>query len=83
MNKDTVFRKTDKDGNSALHLAASFSEYRPRLSPSPAPQMQWEIKWYEVCQLYYILPLFRRKGFVFVLGGLVEKVFAWVFLNEK
>ncbi|KAH6796587.1 hypothetical protein C2S52_021141 [Perilla frutescens var. hirtella] len=45
--KETIFRKTDKDGNSALHLAARLGEYRPWLIPGAALQMQWEIKWYE------------------------------------
>lgn len=48
MMKDTVFRNTDKDGNSALHLAARLGEYRPWLIPGAALQMQWEIKWYQV-----------------------------------
>ncbi|KAL1559668.1 hypothetical protein AAHA92_09984 [Salvia divinorum] len=45
--KDTIFRKTDENGNSALHLAARFGEYKPWLIPGDALQMQWEIKWYE------------------------------------
>ncbi|KAM7501384.1 hypothetical protein LguiB_000288 [Lonicera macranthoides] len=45
--KDTVFGKVDKDGNSALHLAATLGTYRPWLIPGAALQMQWEIKWYE------------------------------------
>lgn len=47
--KETIFRKTDKDGNSALHLAAMMGSHRPWLIPGSALQMQWEIKWYEVC----------------------------------
>ncbi|KAK3187865.1 hypothetical protein Dsin_027426 [Dipteronia sinensis] len=43
---DSVFRQLDKQGNSALHLAAKFGEYRPWLIPGAALQMQWEIKWY-------------------------------------
>ncbi|CAI9107769.1 OLC1v1007207C2 [Oldenlandia corymbosa var. corymbosa] len=46
--KDSIFRKIDKDGNSALHLAAKLGEHRPWLIPGAALQMQWEIKWYEV-----------------------------------
>ncbi|KAI3460905.1 hypothetical protein Pfo_017568 [Paulownia fortunei] len=45
--RETVFRKTDKDGNSALHLAAMLGDHRPWLIPGAALQMQWEIKWYE------------------------------------
>ncbi|KAG7945543.1 hypothetical protein I3843_15G157400 [Carya illinoinensis] len=44
---DSVFRKVDKDGNSALHLAAKLGDYKPWLIPGAALQMQWEIKWYE------------------------------------
>ncbi|KAI9194543.1 hypothetical protein LWI28_006980 [Acer negundo] len=43
---DSVFRQLDNQGNSALHLAATFGEYRPWLIPGAALQMQWEIKWY-------------------------------------
>ena len=46
--KESVFCKVDKDGNSALHLAAKFGDYKPWLIPGAALQMQWEIKWYEV-----------------------------------
>lgn len=46
--KESVFRKVDKDGNSALHLAAKLGDNRPWLIPGAALQMQWEIKWYEV-----------------------------------
>ncbi|KAF3436251.1 hypothetical protein FNV43_RR23343 [Rhamnella rubrinervis] len=45
--KDTVFRKLDKNGNSALHLAAILGGYKPWLIPGAALQMQWEIKWFE------------------------------------
>ncbi|EYU40899.1 hypothetical protein MIMGU_mgv1a020415mg [Erythranthe guttata] len=45
--KETIFRKMDKDGNSALHLAAMLGENKPWLIPGAALQMQWEIKWYE------------------------------------
>ncbi|KAL7172446.1 hypothetical protein ACSBR2_032022 [Camellia fascicularis] len=42
--RDTIFHEVDKDGNSALHLAAKISD-RPWLIPGL--KMQWEIKWYE------------------------------------
>ncbi|KAH7510490.1 hypothetical protein FEM48_ZijujUnG0123300 [Ziziphus jujuba var. spinosa] len=45
--RDSVFWKLDKDGNSALHLAATLGDYKPWLIPGAALQMQWEIKWYE------------------------------------
>ncbi|GMN63898.1 hypothetical protein TIFTF001_032975 [Ficus carica] len=45
--KESVFRHLDKDGNSALHLAAQCKEQRPWLIPGVALQMQWEIKWYK------------------------------------
>ncbi|KAL7126651.1 hypothetical protein ABFS83_14G201700 [Erythranthe nasuta] len=45
--KETIFRKMDKDGNSALHLAAMLGDNKPWLIPGAALQMQWEIKWYE------------------------------------
>ena len=46
--KDSVFGAVDNKGNSALHLAAMFADYRPWLAPGVALQMQWEVKWYEV-----------------------------------
>ncbi|XP_065862828.1 uncharacterized protein [Euphorbia lathyris] len=45
--KESVFRQLDKHGNSALHLAAKLGDYKPRLIPGAALQMQWEIKWYK------------------------------------
>ncbi|KAJ3705612.1 hypothetical protein LUZ61_009317 [Rhynchospora tenuis] len=45
--KDHVFAKVDKDGNSALHLAAKLSHSRPWSIPGAALQMQWESKWYK------------------------------------
>lgn len=53
--KESVFCQVDKDGNSALHLAANLGEYKPWLIPGAALQMQWEIKWYEVTQFKPIL----------------------------
>lgn len=51
-NEEFIFRKTDKDGNNALHLA---SMLRPDLLPShlpgPAFKMQWEVKWYKVVMI--------------------------------
>nr|XP_029124079.1 ankyrin repeat-containing protein ITN1 [Elaeis guineensis] len=45
--QNTVFGAVDKDGNSALHLAARLSSSRPWVIPGAALQMQWEIKWYK------------------------------------
>lgn len=46
--KDGAFRVVDRNGNSALHLAAMLGDHKPWLIPGAALQMQWEIKWYEV-----------------------------------
>ncbi|XP_027338170.1 ankyrin repeat-containing protein ITN1-like [Abrus precatorius] len=44
--KESIFRKVDNEGNSALHLAAKLGDYKPWLIPGEALQMHWEIKWY-------------------------------------
>ncbi|XP_073226179.1 uncharacterized protein [Cicer arietinum] len=46
--KETAFRQVDKDGNSALHLAATYKKFRPWRVPGAAMQMQWEYKWYKL-----------------------------------
>lgn len=51
MLKESVFQQLDNGGNSALHLAAKYGDNRPWLIPGDALQMQWEIKWYKVCNL--------------------------------
>ena len=48
LRKESIFQKLDKNGNSALHLAATLEEQKTGLIPGAALQMQWEIKWYEV-----------------------------------
>ncbi|KAK2996571.1 LOW QUALITY PROTEIN: hypothetical protein RJ639_025506, partial [Escallonia herrerae] len=50
----------DKDGNSALHLAAMLGEYRPWRIPGAALQMQWELKWYEFVKESMPLHFFAR-----------------------
>ncbi|KAI9109953.1 hypothetical protein K1719_018994 [Acacia pycnantha] len=45
--KESLFHQVDKDGNSALHLAATLGDYKPWLIPGEALQMQWEHKWYK------------------------------------
>lgn len=45
--KESVFGRVDKEGNSALHLAATLGNSRPWIIPGAALQMQWEIKWYK------------------------------------
>ncbi|CAJ1962035.1 unnamed protein product [Sphenostylis stenocarpa] len=45
--KETIFGRVDKEGNSALHLAAKLGDYnKPWFIPGEALQMNWEIKWY-------------------------------------
>ncbi|KAI9072828.1 hypothetical protein K1719_045207 [Acacia pycnantha] len=45
--QESLFRHLDKDGNSALHLAATLGDHKPWLISGEALQMQWELKWYE------------------------------------
>ncbi|KAL7084230.1 hypothetical protein ACP275_14G212500 [Erythranthe tilingii] len=58
--KETIFRKMDKDGNSALHLAAMLGDNKPWLIPGAALQMQWEIKWYEFVKNSMPMHFFTR-----------------------
>ncbi|CAI9113249.1 OLC1v1013822C1 [Oldenlandia corymbosa var. corymbosa] len=46
LTRDFLFRKIDKNGNSALHLAGTLGEEGATWL-IPAVQMQWEIKWFE------------------------------------
>ncbi|KAG4384097.1 hypothetical protein GLYMA_13G214100v4 [Glycine max] len=48
MIKETAFRQVDNQGNSALHLAATYRSYKPWRIPGAAMQMQWEYKWYKL-----------------------------------
>ena len=47
----TIFWQVDNQGNSALHLAAKYGDHLPLLFPGAALQVQWEIKWFQVCKL--------------------------------
>ncbi|TXG63710.1 hypothetical protein EZV62_010704 [Acer yangbiense] len=40
--KESVFRKVDHEGNSALHLAARLGDHKPWLIPGAGLQMKWE-----------------------------------------
>lgn len=57
--KESAFRQVDNQGNSALHLAATYRSYKPWRVPGAAMQMQWEYKWYKV----NIYPVFPPKNF--------------------
>ncbi|RWR75631.1 Ankyrin repeat-containing domain-containing protein [Cinnamomum micranthum f. kanehirae] len=46
-HQSIIFQKTDKDGNSAIHLAATTGPNQRWPIPGAALQMQWELKWYE------------------------------------
>ncbi|XP_059625908.1 uncharacterized protein LOC132268979 [Cornus florida] len=60
--RESVFRKVDNDGNSALHLAAKLGDHRPWRIPGAALQMQWEIKWYEFVKESMPLHFFARHN---------------------
>ncbi|GMY16792.1 ankyrin repeat and protein kinase domain-containing protein 1 [Fagus crenata] len=45
--RESVFRRVDHKGNSALHLSAKLGDHKPWLIPGAALQIQWEIKWHE------------------------------------
>ncbi|XP_061342678.1 uncharacterized protein LOC133288872 [Gastrolobium bilobum] len=44
--KESIFKKVDNEGNSALHLAAKYGDLKPWRIPGAALQMHGEIKWY-------------------------------------
>ncbi|GFZ04703.1 hypothetical protein Acr_17g0002750 [Actinidia rufa] len=66
VDNESVFRRVDNDGNSALHLAAKLGNYRPWLVSGAALQMQWEYKWYEFVKNSMPLHFFihrNKKGY--------------------
>ncbi|KAL7200756.1 hypothetical protein ACSBR1_032646 [Camellia fascicularis] len=69
--KDSIFSKVDKDGNSAVHLAAKIGKYRPWLIRGSALQMRWEIMWYEEC----IYPGSNQKLYLNCYISIVKKIF--------
>ncbi|CAN1149536.1 hypothetical protein LINPERHAP2_LOCUS17074 [Linum perenne] len=64
--KESVFGKVDVDGNSALHLAATFGDSRPWLIPGAGLQMQWELKWYKYVKQSMppnFFPRYNKRGY--------------------
>ncbi|XAR61163.1 hypothetical protein NMG60_11034791 [Bertholletia excelsa] len=72
--KDSIFRKVDRKGNSALHLAAKLGQQRsPWLIPGDALQMQSEIKWFEFVKKSMPVHFFPRYNHT---GQTAEEVFS-------
>ncbi|PSS06410.1 Ankyrin repeat-containing protein [Actinidia chinensis var. chinensis] len=62
VDNESVFRRVDNEGNSALHLAAKLGNYRPWLVSGAALQMQWEYKWYEFVKESMPLHFFNHRN---------------------
>ncbi|KAG6703550.1 hypothetical protein I3842_07G089600 [Carya illinoinensis] len=66
ISNESMFRKLDKEDNSALHLAAKLGERnKPLWISSAALQMQWENNWYEYIRDSVPLnffPRYNKKG---------------------
>ncbi|XP_057461127.1 uncharacterized protein LOC130751547 [Actinidia eriantha] len=87
VGNESVFRRVDNEGNSALHLAAKLGNYRPWLVSGAALQIQWEYKWYEFVKksmpLHFFIHL-NKKGdtprdvFTDTHKGLVESSRKWL-----
>ncbi|KAK8936867.1 hypothetical protein KSP39_PZI012319 [Platanthera zijinensis] len=61
--RESIFGMVDKDGNSALHLAAgSAGNSHPWSIPGAALQMQWEIKWYKFVKNSIGLSFFKQQN---------------------
>ena len=51
IDKEGAFHAVDCEGNNALHLAGKLAGYRYlQRIPTSMLQMQWEVKWYQVCK---------------------------------
>ena len=51
VDKDLAFHERDEKGNSALHIAAGLQNSRGWFIPTSMLQLQWEVKWFEVCAI--------------------------------
>ncbi|XP_057964682.1 uncharacterized protein LOC131155503 isoform X2 [Malania oleifera] len=60
--KQTIFSQQDKEGNSALHLAAVLRDHQPWNIPGAALQMQLEMKWYQYVKESMPLHFFSRHN---------------------
>ena len=54
-DQDLALHAVDEDGNSALHLAAELKNYESWLIPSSTLPMHWEVIWYEVCKIDFLI----------------------------
>ncbi|XP_057461122.1 uncharacterized protein LOC130751543 [Actinidia eriantha] len=92
VDNESVFRRVDNEGNSALHLAAKLGNYRPWFVSGAALQIQWEYKWYEFVKksmpLHFFIHL-NKKGdtprdvFTDTHKGLVESSRKWLTNTAK
>ncbi|RDX68126.1 hypothetical protein CR513_52920, partial [Mucuna pruriens] len=85
--RESAFRQVDNQGNSALHLAATFGTHKPWRVPGAAMQMQWEYKWYKLVKNSMPPNFYARyndKGqtakqvFINTHGGLVREGRKWL-----
>ncbi|KAL5545589.1 hypothetical protein UlMin_005276 [Ulmus minor] len=61
--RSIVFQRVDREGNTALHFAATYDKsVRPWPVPGAALQMQWEIKWLEYVENTMSSRLFLRTN---------------------
>ncbi|XP_015958584.1 uncharacterized protein LOC107482568 isoform X1 [Arachis duranensis] len=87
ITKESAFRQVDSQGNSALHLAATYRSHKPWRVPGAAMQMQWEYKWYKLVKNSMppnFYERYNRKGqtakqvFVSTHGQLVKEGGKWL-----